>query len=66
MSSDRDRAIAGEEVQNFQSFIFPATSGERNIRFMDRRIQVYHETTFEYKVNKDSVYKNKVCSPCWI
>jgi hypothetical protein len=55
MSSDKDRAIAGEEVQNFQSFLFPATGGERTVRFMGRRIQVYHETTYEYKVNEDNI-----------
>jgi len=55
MSSDKDRAIAGEAVQNFQSFFFPATDGERVVEFMGRRIQVYHETTYEYKVNEDNI-----------
>jgi hypothetical protein len=56
VKSDEDKAVEGEEeVQNFQSFSFPATGSERTIRFVGRRIQVYHETTKECKVDEDDV-----------
>lgn len=55
MSSDKDRAIAGEKIQNFSGFFFPATDKSRKIMFMGKRIQIYHETTYQMEVDRDDV-----------
>jgi hypothetical protein len=54
-SSDQDRAIAGEEIHDFPGFFFSATDNGRTIRFMGRRIQIYHKATYKMKVEKDNV-----------
>jgi hypothetical protein len=55
MSSDRDRAIAGEKFQNFSGFFFPATDKSRTIRFMGKWIQIYQETTYKMNIDRDDV-----------
>jgi hypothetical protein len=54
-SSNLDRAIAGEEVQEFPGFSFPAVDEDRTVKFMGKWIKIYHKTTYEVKVEKDDV-----------
>ncbi|KAH9219170.1 hypothetical protein DL95DRAFT_384597 [Leptodontidium sp. 2 PMI_412] len=51
----RDRAIAGEKIENFGGIFFPATDKSRTIRFMGIRIQIYEKTTKKMYVEKDGV-----------
>jgi hypothetical protein len=64
---DVDRAIAGEKMQDFPWFTFPAVDKDRTIRFMGRWINIYNKTTREIKENEDDVSKEtdyKVPSGC--
>jgi hypothetical protein len=54
-SSDLDRAIAGEEIQNFPGFFFPAIDEDRIVKFMGKWIKIYHKTTYEVKLEEDDI-----------
>lgn len=55
MSSDTDRAIAGEQIQNFPGFFFPAIDKSRTIWFTGKWIKIYHKTTYEVEVERDNI-----------
>ena len=56
-SSDLDRAISGEEIQNFSGFFFPAVDEDRKVQFMGKWIKIYHRKTYEVKVEEDDISK---------